>query len=388
MTNISAIHQYQNQSAFELLGQVGFNPDSVEKVEGVKLDLTDTDDDVVMLNGDNNEVNAKEGNNTVVLSGKNNKITAGNGKNNVALYGENSTAATGSGDDNFYVDGKNLSVTTAGGDNIFRIYGENNTITAGDGKNTAGMIGNANTLSFGNGLNTVAFWGDDNNITFGDGNATVMTIDHALKTNAKKWADLEDEWVKKLDHYNTSEKVNSKVVYDYSRCTNPVYAALSEEDRAFAEKVDLMEKKDGKAKYVVAANPDGMPVLYVYSYTYEGVAYYYPQGHEGEQEFKTIIANVGESEVAYEKYDAYQMNYFKNYEVDGVSGNSIKFGNGDNTLKWTVQDVPDDTIDMGTAKTGHTLTQQTYYTFAEESSHPFLRHDIINRKFYTVVATK
>ena len=385
MTNISAIHQYQNQAAFELLNQVGFNPNSLERVEGVKLDLTDTDDDVVMLNGDNIEVNAKEGNNTVMLYGDNNKITAGNGNNSIALGGTNSSAQTGLGDDSIYIEGTNIDVTSAGGDNEVRIYGENNSLTSGDGKNQIGMIGNSNAISLGDGMQKIAFWGNNNNITMGDGNSSVMTIDYALKTNAKLWGDLESPWIEELDHFNTSEKVNSNVVYDYSHCTNPIYAALSDEDKAFAETVDMMELKDGKAKYVVAANPDGIPTIYVYSYTYECVAYYYPQGHEGEQEFKTIIHNVAETETAYEKYDDYEMNYFKNFIVDGVTGNNIQFGNGDNTLKWTLQDG-NFNIEMGTANTGHTLEQQQSYTFAEDSNHPFLKYEVVSKKFYTVVA--
>lgn len=385
MTNISAIHQYQNQAAFEMLNQLGFDPNSIEKVEGVKLELTDTDDDVVMLNGDNIEINAKDGNNIVAVNGKNNKITAGNGKNTVFVSGSDSTAQTGTGDDTIYIDGQNLSVTTAGGDNTMRVYGENNTVTAGDGKNTIGMIGASNTLTLGNGMQKIAFWGDNNTITMGDGNSSVMTIDYALKTNAKKWADLEDAWVEKLDYFNTSEKVNSNIIYDYTNCTNPIYAYLSDEDKAFAETIDLSEMKGNYPKYVVAADPDGNPALYVYSYVYEGNAYYYPQGHAGEQEYKTIINNVVETEVAYEQYDIYQMDYYKNYEVNGVSGNTINFGNGDNTLKWTLKDR-DFQLDFGTASTGHTLESQQSYTFADKTSHPFVRYDIVNRTFYTVAA--
>lgn len=340
-----------------------------------------------MLNGDNITVNAKEGNNVLSVNGKNNKITAGNGKNTVSLSGSDSSVKTGSGDETIYVDGKNIRVTTAGGDNVMRIYGENNIVTAGDGKNTIGMIGDSNTLNLGNGMQKIAFWGNNNNISMGDGNSQVMTIDQALKTNAKKWADLEDAWVQRLDSFNTSEKANSNVIYDYTNCTNPIYASLSDEDKAFAETIDMTEMKDGHPKYVIAGDSDGNPVFYVYSYSYGGRSFYYQQGHAGDQKFKTIIAqkNVVKAEAAYEKYDSYQMNYYKNYVVDGVTGNNIKFGDGDNTLKWTLQDG-DFQLDFGTAKTGHTLVSQQSYTFADETSHPFVRYDVVNREFYTIAA--
>lgn len=393
MTNISAIHQYQNQAAFEMLRQIGFSAQSYERADGVKLDLTDTDDDVVMLQGDNIEITANGGNNTVLLSGDNNNLTAGDGKNTIALCGSNSKAVTGTGDDNFYLEGNNLSVETSGGDNNFRIYGDNNNVTAGDGKNTIGMIGNYNTLALGAKKQNIAFWGNYNNISMGDGGSSVMTIDHALKTNAKKWADLEDRWIQKLDTFNTSEKINSQIAYDYDTCTNAVYAALSDEDKAFMDTIDLMEtikfKKHEVPKYVIGANPDGEPTLYVYSYTYRKRNYYYPRGHEGEQEFKTtIISNVVETEAAYGKYEAYDMEYSKNYEIEGVSGNNVKFGDGDNTLKWTISSVGDDSkeLNMGNAKTGHTLEQQQTYTFADKSAQSFTKYEVVNKKFYMVPA--
>ncbi len=388
MTNVSAVnqYQYQHQAVFEMLNLTGYSANSTDKVKNVNIEMSDTDDDVVMLNGDNINVNAKDGNNTVVLNGDNNSLTAGNGNNNIAIMGSNSTAKTGTGDDNILIEGSNINITTSGGDNNWRIYGDNNTVTAGDGKNTIGMIGDTNTLKLGNGLQKIAFWGNYNNISMGAGNSQVMTIDWALKTNPTKWEDLETPWLEELSHYNTSEKVNSNLSYDYTNCTSAIYASLSAEDKEFAETIDLSEKTEkGYAKYVIAGNADGEATLYVFSFRYRGKNYYYPRGHEGEQGYKVRIKDktIVEEEASYLKYDNYQMNYNKNYEINGITGNNVTFGDGNNTLKWTLQDGENQAT-FGTAKTGHTLISQQGYTFADVSSHDFQRCDILNRKFYTV----
>lgn len=383
MTKVTSINQFQNQLAFRMLENAEFDTKKAAKVSDVTLNL-DGGDDVVMLRGDNLDINVNEGNNTVYTSGNNNNIKTGNGDNDIVVYGNKTTVSTGTGDDTIYVEGDENTITSSGGNNTVSIIGDTNALTSSDGDNKVAVLGNYNNVELGNGNQYIAYWGNNNNINVGDGNSKAMTMDFALRDG--KFRELEDIWVKSLDYYNSSEKVNSNVVYDYSSCNNAIYAALSDEDKEFAETVDLTEMKDGKAKYVVGANAEGYATLYVYSYTYNGVSYYYPRGAEGDQSQKAVIMDVTQTEVSYYAADDYDMIYSKNYVADGVSGNNIKFGNGDNTIKHTVADGSN-TVDMGTAETGHTVEQQLAYSFAEQSDHHFTNYFIETKKFWTVTPT-
>lgn len=381
MTNITSVNKIQNQVAFTMLEQMPFDPNSRESVHGVNLELSDSDDDVVMLVGNGNKISGKGGNNKVCLSGTNNELTVDNGSNAIGIYGTSNAVTAGDGDNYFYIEGDSNKIQTGNRDNIARIYGDNNSFTAGTGKNQLGFIGDGNKINMAGKYASVAFWGDYNSIKVGS-TSYVATLDHALK-DSQKYYDMEEAWVSELSHFNTSEKVNSNVVYDYSRCTNAAYACMSEADKKFAETVDLLEKKNGKPKYVIGADPNGNPAIYVYSYTHEGHSYYYPRGYEGVQELKVIVDNVETMDVAYEKYDDYTMVYSKNYEVPGVTGNTVEYGDGNNTYKATLQGGKQSAPNMGKAITDHHVKQETYYTFASKSSHDFVRRDVVERKFYT-----
>lgn len=387
MTSIKALNQYENQLTFEMLESKEFDPNSQAKVQGVTLDLNETADDVVMLNGDNISINAKEGNNTIYVSGDKNVVNAGDGNNQVALWGTNSTAITGKGNDFMYIDGENLTATSISGDNIFRAYGNNNMVISGDGDNEVGLLGDGNKVILNNGNNYIAYYGNNNQINTRKGNSTAMTLDFAL-LSSDRFADMEDRWIETLDYTHSSEKIPVNTTYDYSCCTNGYYTALSEEDLAYAETIDMGATRDnGSPIYVIGADASGVARIYEYSYTYGGVDYYYPRGEEGIQTSKVAIplANISTQEASYSKYDYYNMKYYTNYKVEGVSGNQIYFGDGDNTLKHTVADNTNK-VDLADATTGHTLEQQTEYTFADTSKQSFTKYERVTKTFYVVVS--
>ena len=379
MTNIRALNQYENQLAFEMLDSVEYNPQSQATVKNVKLDLNETADDTVMLVGENIDVNAKEGNNTVYVSGKNNVVHAGDGTNIVALWGESSTAITGDGNDFMYLEGTDLSATSGKGNNVFRVYGDKNFAVSGSGNSQVGVLGDGNKVVLAKGNHKIGFYGDNNQIVTGKGNSSVMTLDFAIMKG--DFEDMEDRWVEKLDHYNTSEKTVTKEIYDYAY-THQYYAALTT-DLDFANETDLTElTSSGQPKYVIAGDKEGYAVVYQYSYTYGGHHYYYPRGKEGDQSAKVAIDTATLQDNTVGKYEFYTMKYFKNYTVDGVSGNLIALGDGDNTLKYTVRDNTND-VGLGKATYGHKLEQQTEYILASTSTRDNWEYKTIKKPFYT-----
>ena len=380
MTTIGAIYKYQNQAAFEMLEAAQFDPNSIETANGVKIELTDSDDDVVMLAGDDNSVNAKGGNNTVLLSGNNNNVAAANGNNIVATWGNTSAVVVGDGDNFIQVEGDNNTVKTGNGDNAGRMYGDKNIFTAGIGANQIGFMGDNNIVTSQGKNSVVGFWGDNNKIKVGGG-SYIGTLDHAVLLY-EDFADIEERWVNTLDYNFSSEKVNSKVTYDYSNCTNPLYLGLSAEDKELAETLDLTEQKDGKPKYLIVPNCDGSSELYIYAYSYNGHSYYYPTDKYGDQKYKKCFDTSKKEAVSYDKYDQYQMIYSKNFEVDGVTGNSYEYGDGSNSLEITRQGGVQSNPNMGK---GHKhIVQDTMYTVGQLTGDNFCRYDFIEREFYTI----
>ena len=380
MTTIGEIYRYQNQAAFAMLDAKPFDPNSIEKANGVVIELTDTDDDVVMMAGDDNVVNAKNGNNTVFLSGNNSQITAADGNNMLISIGDNGSIKVGDGNNFIQAEGDNNTVTTGNGDNIGRIYGDKNTFTAGTGANQIGFMGDYNNIISAGKNSLVGFWGDYNNIKVGS-NSYIGTLDHAVLAY-DSFADIEERWVQSLGYNFTSAKVNSKLFYDYTTCTNLLYCGLSPEHQEIAETVDLTEKKNGKPKYVIVGNCDGTSTLYTYSYTYEGHSYYYPVGKEGQQKYKKCINSTKLEDVAYDRYDDYTMVYSKNFEVDGVTGNSYEYADGNNSFEVTRQGGVQEAPNMG--KGTHHIKQDTYYEVGQLTADNFTRYDRLERKFYTI----
>ena len=384
--------KYQNMMAFQTLATVGFNPDSIERSDALKVELTDTDDDIVMLIGDDIDINAKDGNNTVCIKGNNTNISAGNGNNSIGVNGDVSKITTGDGNNNFYVRGDDTNVTTLDGNNTFRIYGDNASVTAGVGRNQFGIIGDNMKLYSESDLSSVAFWGDNFDITVGKGTA-VRTVDFALK-ETRDFDDMEVDFIARLEHFNTSQKVNSIVQYDYSTCDNPLIAMLSPEDQEFVRNHDMLEKKNNCAKYIITENEDGAPTIYVYGYSYGGKNMYYPKGHEGDPKFRRHFDQneVCDTIGSYDKYDDYAMIYNKNYIVDGCyMTKGVNFIEDENikntTLKYTLSGSAVENINYSYLDGDKRFEQETAYTFAQQSGQKFLTCERETNKFYTTKIT-
>ncbi len=387
MTDAISSIKYQTLGAFTMLEQVGYNPDSLESSDGLEVALTDNDDDVVMLIGDDINIDAKGGNNTVCIQGDNANITAGDGVNAVGIVGDNGTITLGEGDNDLYYRGDNSNISVKDGDNNFRIYGDKASINAGYGTNKIGVIGDDFNLETTSDSSYVAFWGDKPRITVGKG-TTVRTLDQAI-LNSNKFDDMEDAFVAGLSHFNSSQKVNSQITYDYSLCDDPLIAGLSDEDKEFINSHDMSVKQDGCPKYFIATNEDGVPTIYSYAYTYKGLTYYYPKDHHGEQDYKQVIntKKLVEAEANYDMYDDYVMVYSKNYEVDGCyMDEMVNYIENDKiknvTTELTVAEGSAGKI-TGTDDTDYTGKIKTAYTFAEMSGAAFTNYERVNLKYYT-----
>lgn len=386
-SNISAV-RYQTLMAVQDLATVGFNPNSIESSDAIQIELTDTDDDVVMLIGDDINIDAKDGNNTICIQGDNTNISAGDGDNSIGVVGHVSNIATGAGDNDFYVRGDNTTITTKDGDNKFRVYGDNASIDAGYGTNQFGVIGDNMKLHSTSDSSTVAFWGDNFDITVGKGTA-VRTVDYALK-ESRKYDDMEYDFITRLDYFNTSEKVNSIITYDYSTCENPLIAGLSPEDQEWVRTHDLTVMQGDFPKYFITEGDDGLPVIYQYAYTYKNKTYYYPKDHYGDQDYKTQFKKdeLVKTSASYDKYDDYAMLYSKNYIADGCDMNKqVTFIENENikntTLKYTLSSNTEKNIDYSGLVGDKRFEQQTAWTFAEQSAQLFRDYERINQEFYT-----
>ena len=389
--NISPI-KYQNMLAFQTLEAVGFNPNSIERSDALKVELTDVDDDVVMLIGDDIDINAKEGNNTICVKGNNTKILAGDGNNSIGINGDVSKIDAGEGENDIYVRGNDTTVTVQDGNNNFRIYGDNASVTAGVGRNQFGIIGDNMKLYSESNLSSVAFWGDNFDITVGKGTA-VRTVDFALK-ETRDYDDMESDFLARLTYFNTSQKINSRVTYDYSNCENPLIALLSPEDQEFVQNTDMMQKKNDCAKYIITENEEGIPTIYVYGYSYNGKNMYYPRGHEGEPEFRKHFDQneVCDTIASYDKYDDYAMIYNKNYVADGCyMTKAVNFIESENikntTLKYTLSGSEVENIDYSYLDGDKRFEQQTAYTFAQQSGQKFFTREREEKEFYTTKIT-
>ncbi len=388
MTNSISAIRYQTLVELQNLAAVGFNTNSIESSDGLQVELTDTDDDVVMLIGDDINIDAKGGNNTICIKGDNTTITAEDGNNSIGVVGDVSNITTGNGDNDFYVRGDNTTITTEDGDNKFRVYGDNASVTAGYGTNQFGIIGDNMKLYSTSDSSTVAFWGDNFDITVGKGTA-VRTVDFALK-ESRKYDDMEYDFITRLDHYNSSEKVNSTTYYDYSCCENPLIAGLSPEDQEWVRTHDLTLKQGGFPKYFITEGNDGLPVIYQYAYTYKNKTYYYPKDHYGNQKYKTQfkLNELVKTSASYDKFEDYAMVYSKNYIVDGCEMNkAVNFIENENikntTLKYTLSDSTVKNKDYSYLQGDKRFEQETEWTFATQSAQAFRDHDVINQEFYT-----
>lgn len=388
MTDSISSIKYQTLTAFSMLEQAGYNPNSYESSDGLEVALTDTDDDVVMLIGDDINIDAKEGNNTVCIQGDNANISAGNGVNYVGVVGNNGKVALGEGDNDIYYRGDDSNISVGNGDNNFRIFGDKATINAGNGTNTIGIIGDDLDLRTTSNSSYVAFWGDSPDITVGKG-TTVRTLDWAI-ANSNKFDDMEDAFIANLTHFNSSEKVPLQTNYDYSLCDDPLIAGLSDADKEFINTHDMSVKQDNCPKYFIAADENGVPTIYSYAYTYKGITYYYPKEHHGEQEYKKAIntKQLVEAEANYDKYEDYVMVYNKNYEVNGCyMDKMVTYIDNPNiknvTTDLTVAEGSSGKITDDNDGTDYRGKIKTAYTFAEQTGAAFTNHEKVNLKFYT-----
>lgn len=387
--NISPI-KYQNMLAFQTLATVGFNPDSIEHSNALKIELTDVDDDVVMLIGNDIDINAKEGSNTICIKGNNTNISAGNGPNSIGINGNVSKINVGEGQNNIYVRGDDTTITAQDGNNKFRIYGDNASVKAGIGRNEFGIIGDNMKLYSESDLSQVAFWGNNFDITVGKGTG-VRTVDFALK-DLRNFDDMETDFISRRAHFNSSQKVNSVVQYDYSTCDNPLIAGLSPEDQEFVRNHDMMEKKDNCPRYIITENKNGQPKIYVYGYTHKGLNAYYPIGHEGDPAYRRFITKPCETTASYDKYDDYTMIYNKNYIVDGCyMTKAVEFIENEamknTTLKYTLSGSDVENKNYSYLNGDKRFEQETAYTFAEQSGQKFFTKERETKKFYTTKIT-
>ena len=76
------------------------------------------------------------------------------------------------------------------------------------------------------------------------------------------------------------------------------------------------------------------------------------------------------------------MVYSKNFEVDGVTGNSYEYADGNNSFEVTRQGGVQEAPNMG--KGTHHIKQDTYYEVGQLTADNFTRYDRLERKFYTI----
>ncbi len=159
-------------------------------------------DDVIIIAGGDNTVDALAGNDLVQLTGWNNTILGGEG--NDTIYGGQGDGWVdgGSGDDVITVDGwnntifggtgndiinagqGNATVDAGSGNNLVIVHGWNNSVTAGAGNDTVqGSDGNS-FFSLGDGNNVIQSWGYNNTVILGNGNNSVEDFDGSSNITA------------------------------------------------------------------------------------------------------------------------------------------------------------------------------------------------------------
>ena len=188
--------------------------------------VTESGDDTVILAGDFNDVLAESGNNTIATNGNSNNISAMNGNNDIYSIGnDNQIGAmngnnriTSKGNDNFiaaafgnndiFSDGDGNEIQTSRGDQTIESHGDSNLINAGNGNHDIFSTGDENDIVFGDGSSKVVFFGTENIIKGGNGDHTVKTLDWAIQQNDAdpryaQYADLIDEYAIKTTDTTT-----------------------------------------------------------------------------------------------------------------------------------------------------------------------------------------
>ena len=159
-------------------------------------------DDVIIIDGGDNTVDALAGNDRVQLTGWNNRITGGDGNDTIDGGQGNAWIDGGAGDDVINVDGwnntilggtgndtinagqGNATIDAGSGNNLVIVHGWNNSITAGAGNDTVqGTDGNT-LFNLGDGNNTIQSWGYNNTVILGNGNNSVEDFDGSSNITA------------------------------------------------------------------------------------------------------------------------------------------------------------------------------------------------------------
>ena len=379
MERIYSINKIQNNLVFEMHEKLDYDATQAARVTELVVDCGSADDEIE-LTGHFNDINTGGGNDAIKIKGNNNSINTGSGNDNVKLDGLYNKVKLNNGNNTVEARGKFNEVTATTGNNNIALIGKGNKFKSADGNNSVLALGDGNNIKMGNGSHNVAYYGDWNYIKIGNGYSKVMTMDHALTRNL--FTEYEDEWISGLERFGTGEEQDVNITYNYNTSTNPIYYELSEADKKYAENIDLTETINaGIPKYVIGADKNGIVTLYKYSFTYKGQNFYYPPGKEGIQSEKVVINGWQEQETKFEGLKTYNWEHSKNYVVEGGRFNQITTGDGNMIIENTVANGTNK-VTLGTAITGHTIKQETDYTFAQKDYTYNERYFIKTKKFY------
>lgn len=178
--------------------------------------VNESGDDNIVLTGDFNDVLSMEGDSTIVAKGNNNaivtlngdnevysignenEIAAMNGNNKITSIGDYNSIVTAYGNNDIYSEGDMNLIQSELGNQVIESHGDGNLINAGNGDHDIFSTGDYNDIVFGNGNSDVIFWGTENRIKGGNGDHSVKTLDwvvtEAPDSYYAKYASLIDDY--------------------------------------------------------------------------------------------------------------------------------------------------------------------------------------------------
>ncbi len=277
--------------------------------------FSDEGDNNIFSFGHNNEIDTDNGNNTILSGGNENKITTDNGNNTIISGGYEKTEegykVTGEGNDNV--------INAGNGNDIIRSTGNGNTVNGGDGKDSIISIGahnvidgqdgdddilsigNYNKIGGGEGNNTIVFDGNNLDITAGNGNNYIASLDFAIKDGAySDYGDyLNDQITSRteksvlVDSTTVERELSKTVETTVNSATSDILGQLSDIDKTYLDKIDLNElTSSGQPKYLIAkGKSDGQYHIYEYSSgnTYKAVAGF----SDGKRDYSKVSSGNG-----------------------------------------------------------------------------------------------
>ena len=143
--------------------------------------------DLIVANGNYNEIYSGEGDDNILLSGDFNAVFDASGDNTMISEGNNGTFAFACGNNSIQSDGNNNAIMVDNGNNYVEAFGEKNLIDLGNGTSTVFFAGDANEVKGGaTGDKTVHFWDANARINIDGGNKVIATLyDLILAGNSK-----------------------------------------------------------------------------------------------------------------------------------------------------------------------------------------------------------